>query len=432
MKQNIPHLRWYIAILLCLSSVLTYLDRQTLSVLASTIQKELGLSTIQYSQITFAFLFSYTIMYAVSGILIDWLGTRRGLPLFLSGWSISTMLHALANTVGQFSFFRVLLGATQPANFAAGVKSVSEWFPMRERALAVGIFNSGTAIGSAIATPIVAFIALQLGWRQAFVVCGALGFLWVVAWFWLYQLPQDHPRLSEAERRLILSDASPAEKGRQASGSLLPLLRMKETWGCIMARVCTDPISYFLGFWIPKYLQDERGFTLAQIGYYAWIPYAALALGNIFSGAAPRYLVSRGWPLSRARKTTMFAISCMMPVCCLLVTRVESPVAAVALVTAMMFGHSGWGNITIPAEVFPKRVVGTVTGFGGALGGLVGAISQLYIGRVVQALSFAPIFVACSVMYLLGFMLVHFLAGELGRVREVPSGDAGPRGLEQK
>ena len=421
MSRKIPHLRWYIAVLLCLSSVLTYLDRQTLSVLASTIQKELGLTTVQYSQITFAFLVSYTIFYAVSGIVIDWLGTRRGLPLFLSGWSVATMLHALAGTVGQFSFFRVLLGATQPANFSAGVKSVSEWFPMRERALAVGIFNSGTAIGAAIATPVVAFIALEIGWRQAFVVCGAVGFAWVIAWLLLYQLPQSHPRLGEDERSLILSDGQAGQNAAQVSVPLLRLLQMKETWGCIAARACTDPISYFLSFWIPKYLQDERGLTLAQIGFYAWIPYAALALGNIFSGAAPRYLIARGWALNRARKTTMFAISCAMPVCCLLITQVESPVLAVALVTAMMFGHSGWGNITIPAEVFPKHVVGTVTGLGGAFGGLVGAVSQLYIGAVVQKLSFAPIFIACSIMYLLAFALVHLLAGELGRVRDVGS-----------
>ncbi len=420
MRRTIPHLRWYIAALLCLSSVLTYLDRQTLSVLATTIQNELNLTTVQYSQITFAFLFSYTIFYAVSGVAIDWLGTRRGLPLFLSGWSVATMLHALGNTVRQFSFFRVLLGATQPANFAAGVKAVSEWFPMRERALAVGIFNSGTAIGAALATPVVAFIALELGWRQAFVVCGAIGFVWVIAWWILYEQPQSHPLLGNDERELILAGAGTDESSTQTAVPLLRLLRMKETWGCISARACTDPISYFLSFWIPKYLQDERGFTLAQIGYYAWIPYAALALGNIFSGAAPRYLIARGWTLNRARKTTMFVISCMMPVCCLLITQVESAVLAVALVTAMMFGHAGWGNITIPAEVFPKKVVGTVTGFGGAVGGLIGAVSQLYIGHVVQHLSFAPIFVACSVMYLLGFGLVHVLAGELGKVRDLP------------
>src|SRR5262245_55429744 len=167
-KRPIRHLRWYIAGLLCLASELNYLDRQTLSVLADTIQRELGMSTVEYSYITTSFLVSYTFMYAVSGRLIDWLGTRRGFLIFVSGWSVANMLHGLANTVRQFAFFRFLLGAAEPANFPGGVKAVSEWFPVRERALAVGIFNAGTALGSALATPVVSLIALTWGWRWAF------------------------------------------------------------------------------------------------------------------------------------------------------------------------------------------------------------------------------------------------------------------------
>ena len=199
------------------------------------------------------------------------------------------------------------------------------------------------------------------------------------------------------------------------------LLRMPVTWGCIMARVLTDPISYFLSFWIPKYLQQERGFNLADLGKYVWIPFVALAVGNIASGAIPRYLISRGWSLNRARKTTMLVVSCLMPVICLSVTRVPTAAMATAMVTAMMFCHSAWGNITIPAEVFPKQVVGTVSGFGGALGGLAGVITQLTIGRIVQHLSFAPIFAAISVVYLLAFALVHLLVGDLGTIRKIPT-----------
>src|SRR5215469_9410921 len=194
--------RWYIAVMLCLASGLNYLDRQTLSVLADTIQKELHLSTIDYSRITSSFLISYAVMYAVSGKLIDVVGTRRGFMLFASSWSGANMLHALARTGLQLKFFRFLLGATEPANFPAGVKSVSEWFPMHERALAVGIFNAGTALGSALAVPVVSWIALAFGWRYAFVVTGATGFIWVLGWSRLYHLPHDHPRLSDAEREL--------------------------------------------------------------------------------------------------------------------------------------------------------------------------------------------------------------------------------------
>jgi ACS family hexuronate transporter-like MFS transporter len=375
--------------MLCLASELNYLDRQTLSVLAATIQKDLGLTDVDYSRVTSAFLMSYTLMYAVAGRLVDRLGTRLSFIVFVSAWSAANMLHGLARTALQLSFFRVLLGAAEPASFPGGLKAVSEWFPMRERALGVGIFNAGTALGGALAVPVVSFIALQWGWRWAFVGTGALGFVWVAAWAAFYRLPQDHPRLGAEERALIFEEGDATREAEpSAPVSLARLLGMRAVWGCVLARALTDPISYFLNFWIPKYLQAERGFTLAALGRYGWIPFAALAAGNIFSGAMPRWLISRGWPLDRARKATMLAVSLAMPVLCFLVTRVESQTSALAVVSALFFGHSAWGNITLPAEVFPRHAVGTVTGLGGALGGLVGVVTQLAIGRVVR-LSFA-------------------------------------------
>ncbi|MEJ7617297.1 MAG: MFS transporter [Pyrinomonadaceae bacterium] len=420
-KRPIKHLRWYIAVLLCFSSELNYLDRQTLSVLADTIQKELNLSTVEYSYITSSFLASYTIMYAVSGRLIDAMGTRRGLMLFVTGWSVANMLHGFANTALQFSFFRFLLGAAEPANFPAGVRAVSEWFPMRERALAVGIFNAGTAIGAALAAPVVSLIALTWNWRYAFVITGALGFVWVAVWIFFYRLPQDHPRLSEEEKALILSDQNNEEEESAESYPARLLLGMRETWGCVLARMLTDPITYFLIFWVPKYLQQERGFNLADVGRYAWIPFVALAIGNIAGGAIPRFLVSRGWSVNSARKTTMLVVSSLIPFCFLMVTQVESPALALGLITAVMFGHAAWGNITLPAEVFPRHVIGSVTGFGGALGGLAGIVTQLSIGWVVQNVSFAPVFAVCAFMYLLAFWLVHKLIGELGVIRQLPA-----------
>ncbi|HZS08248.1 MAG TPA: MFS transporter [Blastocatellia bacterium] len=418
-KRPIPHLRWYIAVLLCLSSELNYLDRQTLSVLANTIQKELNFTDVQYASITSVFLYSYSVMYLVSGRIVDNIGTRRGFQIFVSAWSVANMMHALARTVGQFSFFRLLLGAAEPANFPAGVRAVSEWFPMRERALAVGIFNAGTALGNAVAAPLVSLIAINFGWRYAFIITGSLGFIWVLAWSFSYHLPQHHPRISEKEKQMILADHQTAPQSGEAPAPLGRLIRMPETWGCVMARVLTDPISYFFSFWIPKYFQQERGFTLGQVGMYVWIPFAALTLGNLFSGAMPRFLISLGWPLNRARKATMLGISLLMPVCWLMVTRVGSPAVAVVFVTVIMFGHAAWGNVILPAEVFPKTAIGTVTGLGGCLGALTGAVTQYYIGQVVQNISFAPLFIAGAGMYLLAFLLVHLLIGELGRIREV-------------
>jgi len=423
-KGPIKNLRWYIAVMLCLASTLNYLDRQTLSVLADTIQRELSLSTIDYSRITSSFLISYAVMYAVSGKLVDVLGTRRGFTLFASGWSVAGILHGLANTGLQLGFCRFLLGATEPANFPAGVKAVSEWFPMHERALAVGIFNAGTALGSAAAVPLASWIGLTWGWRYAFLITGALGFVWVAAWARLYHLPQRRPRLSDAHPRLSDADkkasvSNSADEPPTVSVSIGDLLRMRETWGCILARVCTDPISYFLFFWTPKYFQQERGFALADVGLYIWIPYIALTAGNISSGAIPRFLISRGWSVGRARKSTMLAVSCFMPVFCLLVTRVSSPTLAIILMTGIMFGHAAWGNITLPAEVFPTQVVGTISGFGGSLGAAAGAITQWYIGWAVQNVSFAPVFAACSLMYLLALGLVHWLIGDIGSIRKI-------------
>ncbi|RPJ56575.1 MAG: MFS transporter [Acidobacteria bacterium] len=419
-KLKIRHLRWYIVSLLCFSSIINYLDRQTLSVLAKTLQEELNFDSVQYSYMTTSFLVSYIFMYAVSGRLMDRLGTRRGFALFASGWSFVTILHSLGRSVLHFSIFRFFLGATEPANFPGGVKAVSEWFPMKERALAVGIFNSGTAIGNAISLPIVAFVALAWGWRWAFVVTGAIGFVWVLVWLLFYRLPAVHPNISEAERALITAgDLEEVEAGSKVS--IRTLLSMKETWGCIAARFFTDPISYFLAFWIPDYLERERGFSLANLGTLAWIPYAVAALGNIASGAIPRYLIARGWSLNRARKSTMLIVSCLMPVFFLMVTQVESWALALVLISAITFGHAAWGNITLPAEVFPRQVVGSVSGFGGALGGLAGAATQPMIGWAVQTLSYTPVFAACSGVYLVAFLLVHFLIGELGVIRRVKS-----------
>jgi ACS family hexuronate transporter-like MFS transporter len=419
-KLPVNNLRWYIAVLLCFASELNYLDRQTLSVLAQTIQKELNLTTVDYSYITSSFLVSYTIMYAVSGRLVDYLGARRSFIFFVSGWSIANMLHAFANTALAMSFFRFLLGAAEPGNFPAGIKAVSEWFPMRERALAVGIFNGGTALGSALAAPLISIIALTWGWRSAFIITGLLGLIWVGVWAHFYRSPENHPRLSHNEKELILSDHEREDDPGVKPVTLRQLLTARETWGCIAARVLIDPASYFLTFWIPKYLQQERGFSLGDIGKYAWIPFLALALGNIAGGAVPRFLISRGWTLNSARKSTMLAVSCLIPVFYLLVTRVDSQNLALFLISGLMFGHAAWGNITLPVEVFPKSVVGTVSGIGGALGGITGIASQIGIGQVVENFSYAPVFAVCSGLYLLAFIVVSLLIGKLGIIRHFP------------
>jgi MFS transporter, ACS family, hexuronate transporter len=416
--RKVRGLRWYMVAMLCMASELNYLDRQTLSVLAQTIQDELHITTMQYADITSAFLLSYTVMYAVSGRLVDRLGTRRSFMIFVTGWSIANMLHALARTATHFTMFRFLLGATEPANFPAGVRAATEWFPMRQRALAVGIFNAGTTIGSAMAAPFVGFIALTWGWRWAFVAGGVLGLIWVIAWTLIYRLPRDHPWLTNEERALIEADR-PADEANPPRVSILRLLGMRETWGCILARAMTDPISYFFFFWTPKFLQTERGFTLTDIAKYSWIPFVAGAVGNIAGGAVPTWLTSQGWTLNRARKTTMFFASCCMPLWCYLIVQVPNPALALVFASAAMFCHTLWANITLPAEKFPAYVVGTVSGFGGCIGGAVGVLTQQGIGWTVQNVSFTPVFTVCAFVHLTAFVGVSLLVGELGRVRKL-------------
>lgn len=416
--MTIKGLRWYIAGLLCLASALNYLDRQTLSVLIGTIKEELSLTNASYGAINAWFLASYGVMYAVSGRIIDYIGTRRGFMLFVSGWSLANMLHVFAATVGQFSFFRFLLGAFEPGSFTGGVKAVGEWFPMRDRALAIGIFNAGTAVGSVAAAPIVSLIAVKWGWRSAFLITGALGFVWLVPWMLFFRQPRAHPCLSEQECHLIL-DGQQEEATKPRPPGLKTLLKMSETWGCVLVRALTDPVSYFLLFWIPLYFQKQYGFDLQQIGMFIWIPYAAAALGNLSGGIIPRTLIGRGWSLDKARKTTMMLMTATLLACLFAVTQVSNPTVALLLVAGMTFCHGGWSNITLPAEVFPKSAIATVTGLGGALGSWVGALAMLSTGHVVDAYGFTPVFIACAVLYPLALLLVYVLIGRLGVVRNV-------------
>lgn len=423
MKPPIKHLRWRIAAMLCLASQLNYLDRQTFSVLAVTIQKDFKFNDIDYSVITTIFLWAYAVAYLFSGYIVDRLGSRRGFLFFVSGWSLASMLHAFARSVGGLTICRGLLAVMEPANFPAGLKAVSEWFPMRERALAVGIFNSGTALGNALAVPVTAFITLRYGWRSAFVFTGALGFVWVLAWAFVYKRPEEHSRLSSQEFKLI-KEGQPQEENA-SKPPVLTILGRREVWGCMVARLLTDPISYFLFFWTPKYLEDERGFNLKEVGMLAWIPFVALAAGNIFSGAMPRWLISRGWTVNRARKMTMLFVSCGMVAVCYLVIKSPTPFMAVTMLALVMFGHAAWGNMTLPAESLPKSIVGTVTGFGGFLGGVSGGIAQLIIGGVVMRYGYGPIFAVCSVMYLAALVFVQLLIPDLGVLRQTQKSEDG-------
>lgn len=411
---KIRGLRWYIVALLAMASELNYLDRQALSVLAQTIQDELGFTTLEYSYITSAFLMSYTVMYLVSGRLVDWLGSKKSFSIFVTGWSLSTMLHFFARTPFQFASCRFLLGATEPANFPAGVKAVSEWFPMRERALAVGLFNAGTAVGAGLAAPLVSLVALTLGWRWAFVITGGIGLIWVIVWRRWYHLPKDHPNLAPEERTLIL-DGQPPDQAPEPMMPWKEILKQRATWACVFARMLTDPVTYFFIFWTPKYLQQEQGFDLADIGKFSWIPFVALALGNVCGGLVPNRLVRRGWTVNRARQTTMLVASLAMPVLCFTIAQTTVPGVALSCISIAMFFHAAWANMTLPAELLPSRAIGSVTGLAGAMGGVMGILSQTAVGWTVQNLSFTPVFATAAFMHLTAFLGVILLVKRIGQ-----------------
>lgn len=408
--------RWYLSFVLFLSTALNYLDRQTLSVLASTIQKELRVDDIAYSQITSCFLISYTIMYGVSGGLINLMGTRRSLAIAVSGWSVVSMLHGFAGSAASLLFLRFSLGVFESANFPAGVKAIAERFPVEERAAGIGLFAAGGAVGAALSAPLVSYLALRFGWRTAFLATGAAGFIWVALWLATCRRPVTHSGATGN------ADAEPPG----SSVSWRALLAMKETWGCILARVLTDPIIYFISFWIPKFFEREHGFSLEEVGRYAWIPYVGLSAGNILGGVVPRQLVRRGASVNRARKGTMLIASLAIFAAAWQAGRASSAAEALIAVTCLTLGHGMWGNLAIPAEVLATRYVSPVSGLGGMFGGVAGILTQLVIGWTAQRSSYQPVFLMFSLFPLLGLAAVHLLAGELGVIRGGPAG-AGDR-----
>lgn len=409
---SVPTLRWSVAFLLFLSTGLNYLDRQTLAILAPTLQAELGIDDAGYARITSYFLLSYTVMYAVGGRLADLLGTRRALALAVSGWSIAGMLHGLASTAAHFSGCRLLLGTFEAANYPAGIKAVAEWFPLRLRALGVGLFAAGGSFGAAVAAPLVAYLALAHGWRFAFVAIGAVGFVWLAAWLLLYHPAAVHPRLSPADRATCAAETA-------VSGTpfgLGPLLRNRRAWGCILVRVLTDPIVYFVSFWIPKYLTTVHGFSLAEIGRSAWIPFVALSAGNILGGILASALVARGHGLDAVRKGQMLAASLLVLGSGFVVATAATPAAALLGITGISLGHGLWGNLAVPAEVFPAHSVAFVSGLAGTCGGIAGMISQFGIAAAAASGGYPLIFAGFGLCPLLAYLAVRLLVGRLGEL----------------
>ena len=279
--MKISGLRWFMVGLVFLATVINYIDRQTVSVLKTAISQDLGLSNSDYAAIQNSFLVFYGISQMVSGRLFDVIGTRRGFVFSIVVWSLAALAHATARTASAFAVFRAALGFGEAGNWPGAAKVVGEWFPVRERAFGMGIFNTGAAVGGALSPPIIAWLATTWGWRATFIVTGALGFLWLALWLIFFRSPSQHPWITEAERAHILEGAPAAPTGPAWRPGWGQLLRYRQTWAVIMGRFITDPIWWLYIFWLPSYLQEARGFSLQQVGLSAWLPFLAGGIGAL-------------------------------------------------------------------------------------------------------------------------------------------------------
>lgn len=395
--------RWLVAALLAGASALSFFDRQVLSVLAPSVLADLRMSNVDYGRVVSAFTLAYSLMFALGGRLIDRLGTRAGLGLSVGVWSIASGLHALAGSARQLALLRVLLGVGEGGCFPGVARGVLEWFPERQRALAMGIATTGaSALGAVLAPPVVAWLAAQTGWRNAFLATGLVGAIWAVVWLLTYYVPQNPP---DDSRRSLAKSRQP--EALQRPWPLSTLLRLRTLWGLVLTRFLLDPVMYIYMFWIPQYLHLERGASLAEIGRLAWIPFLTLGVSSCFGGAASDWLVRRGWPALRARKTVMGVAAFLTPVS-ILALAAPSSLAAVLLLGVLLLAHGFWmtNYMALTADLFPAVTVASVVGLAGMAGGVAGFLANLAAGHVVERLGFAPIFILCGVLYPVGYGIV--------------------------
>lgn len=390
--------RWLMIALVFWATVINYLDRQALSVAAPVLREEFAMSNVAYSRVVFAFLLAYTIANGISGPVIDRLGTRAGYALCIAWWSVAGLLHALATGPYTLGAARFLLGLGEAGNWPAGVKVVAEWFPQKERALASGLFNSGSSFGAILAPPLVAWILLSFGWRAAFLAVGVTGLVWLAVWWPVYHTPADpDPRME-----------------KPATVPALLLFRQRFVWAFTLSKVFMDPVWYFYIFWFPEYLKSSRGFDMASIGRYAWIPFLVAGLGNLLGGVLSGALLQRGWSVNAARKTavTVFAALMLAAIPAVLVDNVW---LAIALVAVAMVGYTGSAAnmLCFPADIYPGHVVSSVYGLASMGAGFGGMLFTLLTGWLVDHFSYTPVFVMFGLMPLVCAAILWRLAGPL-------------------
>ena len=408
-------LRWWIISLVTLGTILNYLARSTLSVAAPTLKSEFSMTTEQYSWVVLAFQASYTVMQTVAGSVLDALGARLGFFLFAIGWAFSNMAHAMAAGWQSLAFFRAALGATEAAAIPAGAKTVSQWFPPRERPLATSLFQMGTSVGNMIAPPLVAFCILSWNWQAAFMVTGALSIVWAGLWWWGYRDPADHPRLSASERALIASGRGEDVTSKPATKK--ELLKSRSFWAIAIPRFLSEPAWQTFNFFIPLYLVAAWNLDLKAIALWAWLPFLAADFGSLAAGLLPAWLMKRGALLLSSRKITMtLGAFCMAgPACIGLAT---SPGVAIALFCVGGFAHQMLNGalITLCTDMFDSRTVGTASGMAGTSAWVGGMLFTLLIGQSADTFGYNQLFVALAGLDVLAAAVLWGLLRNRGAV----------------
>jgi ACS family hexuronate transporter-like MFS transporter len=375
---------WTIVALLFCATAINYIDRQTLSVLGPTLRLEFNLSEHGYANVVTAFLIPYTIMYSLGGRLMDRFGARLGLAVSLAWWSIATMLTGFARGALTLGVFRCLLGVAEPCVFPAGIKACTEWFPSARRALATGIFSSGSAVGAILAPPVVAWCTLAVGWRFAFLIPGALGLIWLPCWLVAYRKS---------------GPVDPAAR-TVAVPTWRQLLKDRTVWGLVLPRFAADPVWYFYLFWLPDYLQRARGLSLRDLAVYGWIPFLFADLGSLVSGAVSDRLIRHGWTPARARMAVLIAVGCLSPFGAL-AGRVSSASFAIAITCLVAFLTQCWStnSTTLASDLLPAPAVGTAAGMMGTAGSLGGALFAQVLALVIARFGYPAAFAVAAVLH---------------------------------
>lgn len=428
-QQKIGSYRWTICAMVFFATTINYLDRAVIAILKSPLTKEFNWTETDYANIVIAFQICYAIGFMGAGRLIDKLGSKIGYALATALWSLAAMAHGFVTSTVGFMVARGALGVTESGNFPAAIKTVAEWFPKKERAFATGIFNSGANIGAIVAPLTVPAIADLWGWEWAFILTGLVGFVWLIFWFIIYEVPKKHKKLSQAEFNHIHSDPEDEkdEEGVTKKISWTKLLTYKQTWAFAVGKFLTDPVWWFYLFWLPDFLEKQYGLLGTAKSLPLALAYTLSTIGSVFGGWLPMWFIKKGWPVFRARKTSMliFALAILPVVFAQYLGSINMWLAVIMIGLAMGM-HQAWSSniFTTVSDMFPKSATASVTGIGGMLGAVGGILIAKSAGSLFdhyqsmgdKQTAYLIMFIICGVAYLLAWLLMHFLVPKLKKI----------------